>query len=311
MSEDIMQLKKGDLIYAIAPGYPFDEQILEQATRVVESYGLRLVVPAKTLKPSFFHAQSDPIRLSLLLDGILQSKYKAIWAIRGGYGSNRLISGLLSNKVKLLKSEPKLLLGLSDVTSLLYFWTHHLKWVAWHSPVLEAFSRAEFGTKQRDSLFEALYGECSETLLKVKVFNSPKTKKLHPIHSKLGVMGGNLTTLQSHIGTPLKINFKNRVVFLEDVGERGYRIDRMLYHLQEAGVFKGAKAILLGEFTGGQESDGQSRIDEALLRFAKSMDPLPIFYGIPSGHGNGYQVIPMGTSTLIDQDFLKIKYFKK
>lgn len=304
-----MKLKKGDLIYAIAPGYPFEEQILESATREIEAHGFRLVVPKQILKPESFHAQTDLKRLSLLLEGINESKYKAIWAVRGGYGSNRLISGLLTQKKKLLKQKPKLLLGLSDVTSLLYFWTHHLGWVAWHSPVLEAFSRAEFKSQQRAAIFEALYGQSSEVSLRLKC-HQPRLVDGINLQSRAGVMGGNLTTIQSHIGTPLKLNFKNRFVLLEDTGERGYRIDRMLYHLQESGALNGAKAILFGEFTGGQELDGRFRIEEALQRFSKNSD-LPIFYGVPSGHGEGYQVIPMGTPTTLKNDFLKIKYFKK
>src|SRR5690606_7162251 len=98
------------------------------------------------------------------------------------------------------------------------------------------------------------------------------------------LVGGNLTTLQSAVGTAISPKLTGKTLFLEDIGERGYRVDRMLEHLQQAKVLKGCQAVIFGDFTHGNERDGSNHISYALERFAGSVS-IPVFHGLPSGHG--------------------------
>ena len=107
------------------------------------------------------------------------------------------------------------------------------------------------------------------------------------------VLGGNLVVLESAIGTVAQPNLKGKILVLEEIGERGYRIDRMLEHLKQAGVLKGCKAIVFGDFLGGSEKDGQNFVDFALERFAKDSE-IPCFSGLEIGHGEKQRIVAFG-----------------
>lgn len=297
-------LEKGDLVYVIAPGYPFSQDLLKKAVQELESWGLQVEVPKQTLKPHLFHAQTDQKRLDFLIKGLLSKKVKAIWSVRGGYGSNRLVPDLLSQKVQLKQVPPKWFIGLSDVTSLHLFFNQKLGWPTLHGPVLEALGREDFPQKARSLMKKVLFGKIDKLIFTLESVN--QAAKAYRSVKPFKIRGGNLAVLQSHIGTPLSPNLKNRFLFLEDIGERGYRIDRMLEHLIQSGSLKGCQGILFGEFTGGVEPDGSFLIDAAIKRFADTTK-LPVFKGIPSGHGLGNQSIVFETPAYIKNSQLEIQ----
>lgn len=107
-------------------------------------------------------------------------------------------------------------------------------------------------------------------------------------------------TLQSLLGTPWQLNLKSKILFIEEIGERGYRIDRMLEHMKQAGSFKGCQAILVGHISAGQEpNSNKARGFEAIQRFAKDMN-IPVLAGIDSGHDKNLRALPFLTKAVLD-----------
>ena len=300
-TKELLPLKSGSVLYLFAPGFPFDESLLQQAIVRLESYGWRVHLPTATLKPSYFHAQSDAMRAQLLLQGLSHARYQAVWAIRGGYGANRLWPYLQKASRQLLKQKPKWILGLSDVTSLHLYFNLQLKWPTWHVPVVEAWGRSAFEVTKQDHLVACLKGDIRQWQYPLTPLNQ-KAQKFKAKKITGGLVGGNLTVIQSHLGMVMPA-IGSHGLFLEDVGERGYRIDRMLFQLQYSGQLKKVPALFLGEFTGGQDPDGVSRVDLAWQRFAQQ-EQWPIFAGIPSGHGEGYGFVPFGVPSLVQDQKL-------
>jgi muramoyltetrapeptide carboxypeptidase len=288
-------------IFAVAPGYPYDPNQLQNSIQVLEKMGYQMYLPKGTLKPSGFHSNTDQKRAEFLLEALLSDQFDIVWAIRGGYGSNRLLPMLAKYEKQLRQMKPKIFLGLSDVTSLHLFFNLRLGWKTWHSPVLEAVGREDFPKARLHDLNQIL----STGHLKMSYPIKPLNKRARTLKSirSAKLIGGNLTVFQSHLGTPLIKSLKHAVLFFEDVGERGYRIDRILWQLQESGLLKDVKGIIFGEFTGGLEPNGKSLISYALKRFADEVN-LPVYSGVQSGHGRGYKSVPLGAEILIQEQKL-------
>lgn len=284
-------------IYAVAPGYPFDPKHLKSSIELLQSRGYRVILPKNILRPEYFHSHSDFQRAQFLIDAFTSDLIDIVWAIRGGYGSNRTLKYLDENLSKLKKCKPKIFLGLSDVTSLHLFLNQKLKWKTWHAPVLEAIGRADFPKNEFKNLEHILNHNTLDLRYSLRPLNT-QAKSLKTL-SPTRLLGGNLTVFQSHIGTPYLGSLKNSALFFEDVGERGYRIDRMLWQLRHSGYFKDIRAIFFGEFTGGLEPDGKSFITLALKRFAEEVS-VPVFSGVKSGHGRGFRSLPLGAAIAVE-----------
>lgn len=288
-------------IYAIAPGYPFHEASFLSSVKLMEQRGYRVQWDLDIQRPKYFHSNTDDKRSESLIYGLLSKDVDIVWAIRGGYGSNRLIPLLEARLKELKKVKPKIFLGLSDVTSLHLFLNQTLRWKTWHAPVFEALGRKEFPKEQLKHLDSILQTNQLSRSYRLFPLNSP-AKSDSVIYCER-LIGGNLTVFQSHIGTPLIGSLKGAALFFEDIGERGYRIDRALWQLRQARLMKDVKAVIFGEFTGGLEPDGNNLVNMALKRFASEVNK-PVFWGIRSGHGRGYQSIPLGAAIKIQNQKL-------
>lgn len=295
-------LQAGDLVDVVAPGSSCKPDEIKKALAVLHSWGLRTRLSPIANKSFLYHAQTDDVRLSLLKDALFAKDSAAVWCLRGGYGCNRLIPFLPTKA----PSRRKLFIGLSDITSVQLFLTQVWKWPTLHGPVLARLGSGELGARGAREIRQLVFGELPELEFpKMKPMNAA-AKNAKRLSGE--VTGGNLMTLQSAIGTRIEMNSKNRLVFIEEVSERGYRVDRMLYHLKDSGSLKGAKAILLGEFIGGDEPGGQKRnlVKAALQRFAEDMS-VPVFGGLPVGHGFPQRTMPFGTPAEIKNGNLYVK----
>jgi muramoyltetrapeptide carboxypeptidase len=113
------------------------------------------------------------------------------------------------------------------------------------------------------------------------------------------VSGGNLITLQSSLATASEYKPKGTIVLLEDIGERGYRVDRVLEHFAQAGLWNGVRAIVFGDFTGGRDPDGKDRVPAVMQRFADQMR-IPVLKGLRTGHGAVQRPVPFLTSATLN-----------
>lgn len=294
-------LKENDIIDVVAPGYPSKPDEIQGAKDFLKKWNLVPRIPKNLIQPHFLHANEDEQRFSFLKAAIESKDSSTIWCLRGGYGSNRLVPMLA--KLKKPK-EVKLLIGISDVTSLHVFLNQEWGWPTLHAPLLDRLGRNLVSAVHEKELRRILFGQ-DKTIefVKLKPLNEA-AKKIQTLKSK--VVGGNLTVLQSSLGTPWQIKADRSLLFLEDLGERGYRIDRMLEQFRQAGVFEKCQGIVLGDFIGGEESlTGKNNFSLVFKRWAQDLE-IPLFKGLEAGHAVVQRPVPLNTNCLLQIENSKV-----
>ncbi|UYL08080.1 LD-carboxypeptidase [Bdellovibrio sp. SKB1291214] len=288
--------KEGDIVDVVAPGYPSQPHEVDGSRDFLLKWNLVPRIPKGLIKPHFLHANEDEARFEFLKNAIQSKDSSVIWCMRGGYGSNRLVPMLA--KLKKPK-EPKLLIGISDITSLHTFLTQEWGWSTLHAPLLDRLGRGLVASKFEKELHGILFGQETDVeFKKLKPLND-QARNIKLLKSR--VVGGNLAVLQTTLGTPWQIDAKKSLLFLEDTGERGYRVDKMLEHMRQAGVFKQCHGLILGDFIGGNEpGSDQSKLKQVFKRWSEDLD-LPIFQGLEAGHDVIQRPVPLNTSCVLSQ----------
>lgn len=287
-------LRPNDSVDIIAPASHSPIEKIIAGVQWLESIELTPHVPKDIIKTDLFFASSLESQIEQLKNA-LYSPSKAIWCLRGGYGSMRLIPFL--KKIKPPKT-PKLFIGFSDITALHLFLSQEWKWPVIHGRNFAQMSVDLKKTPDRKLLAQIIFGKKIDKTFK----NLTPLNEVARINNKISatVTGGNLRIIQSSLGTPWEINTKGKILFLEDVGERGYSIDRMLEQLIQADILrKGPKAVVFGDFTDGNERDGSNLILNALKRFAQKVS-YPVLQGLPAGHSEECNFpIPFNTKSTL------------
>ncbi|MEQ5803210.1 LD-carboxypeptidase [Halomonas sp. H10-9-1] len=270
-------------ISLISPSSVTDDAAVARGIQGLESLGVRLHCPEPLQRPRRYLAGSREWRLAQLHAAYDDPETHAVWAIRGGYGAAQLLDGIDWAR---LAANPKPLVGYSDVTVLLDHWHRH-GLPAIHGPVVKAASGlldAGDDSKERGILRRQL----SETLALLRgptALDYPLSAWGEAPATLAGpLVGGNLTTLASLVGTPAALHAPpGALVILEDVGEPWYRLERALWQLVQGGALERAAAVCLGTFEGCPPW-GDERL-EAIV--AETLAPLglPLYHGLPIGHG--------------------------
>ena len=277
-------LKKGDLIDLIAPASSCDLELLKKGIQVIESWGLKVRMTQNMISTHPYLADTDEARFEYLKQALLNPESKAVWAVRGGYGCSRLLSRL----AKVQPKTKKLLIGYSDITWLHHWLSEQWKWQGLHAPLVAELGSQKLSKKTLRETKKFLLNPGGDISFKgLKLLH--KSRK-GPQIIKAPIVGGNLAVLQTTLGGAYAFSGKGKIIFFEDVGERGYSIDRILNHMSQAGVFKGAKAVIFGEFLGGDEVSGKNYVQSAFLDFA-SQSSFPVLKGLKVGHGRHNQPI--------------------
>lgn len=283
-------LELSDVVDVIAPGFASTAAELEGARRFLQSWGLQARIPKDLYGRDVLCANTDEIRFRVLRDALLARDSKAVWCIRGGYGANRLIPEL--SRLRKPIGAPKLFIGLSDVTTLHVFLNQNWHWPTVHGPLLDRLGNRAALPRYEREMKRFVFGELAEMRFSgLRPMNDLARRKGLVIDGE--VSGGNLIVLQSTIGTRAQWQTAGRILFFEEIGERGYRIDRVLEHFDQLGYFKRARAIIFGQFTGGKERDGRSLIPHVLKRFAANAS-IPVLQGLQSGHDMIQRPVPFG-----------------
>lgn len=273
-------LKTNDYVDVIAPASHSPIEKLNGGVSWLKSYGLVPRVPDDIIKKDVFFSAPLEIQLKHIKDAIY-SDSKAIWCLRGGYGSMRLIPYLLKLRPP---KRPKLFIGFSDITSLHLFFGQHWKWPVIHGRTLSQMHVDLKNTPDRKLLAQIIFGEKTEKSFKGLKLLNPSLKINKEITAP--IVGGNLRILQSSLGTSWQLKTHHKILFIEDVAERGYSVDRMLEQMIQAKVINHKiKAVIFGDFTDGMEKDGKDFTFEALKRFAQKVN-FPVLKGLPAGHHN-------------------------
>ncbi len=289
-------MKCTKLIHVVASGMPFDPEDLQKSMQLLKTWGFEFSPnkqPTKDLLSGNHPICASPreTRWASLRDALTSREESIIWAVRGGYGSLHLIPFL--QKLKKPRAK-KLFIGFSDNTTLHQHLNQKWHWPSWHGPHLDRLYKLTPSLLVKTR--QLLEGRLQEQVFKnIKPFNIA-AEKVITLRSK--IVGGNLITLQSSLATTNQLTLKNRILFIEDIGERGYRIDRVLEHFTQAQIFRGVQAVILGPFVGGAEPDGRDLSQKVLKEFSQRQN-FPVFSVVPSGHIAKSQILPFETDVAI------------
>jgi muramoyltetrapeptide carboxypeptidase len=270
-------LKSGDTIAIIAPSGVLNNrnQAIENAKKLIVEWGLVPIIGKNIYKKNYHFAGNDKQRLDDLQWAFDHKNIKAIWCARGGYGSIRIIDQLSFDQ---FKKYPKWLIGYSDIT-VLHNKLNNLGFETIHGMMAVNMEENQKEINESiESLKNCLFGE-----LKSYHINNNKYNR---IGKSSGILvGGNLTLLVAQLGSSSEIDTKDKILFIEEIGEYKYHIDRMLQSLKRAGFFDNCNGVLIGDMSEikiNSPSWGSS-VNELIYDVLKPYK-FPISFGIQSGH---------------------------
>ncbi len=282
-------LPPGSLIGVIAPAGPVEAERLPLVAPLYEAQGYRCRVYPGCHQSTGYLAGPDALRLADLHQALDDDEVAAIHAIRGGYGCMRLLGGF---DTALLRRKPKLLIGYSDITALLALWARE-GLPGLHAPMAASDMLLPWRGADRDALFTLLKSGLRANDVLAPALDPAASSLCVPGRAEGRLVGGNLSLVAALLGTPWAWDMRGSILFLEDVNEDRYRVDRLLTQLRLAGVLEAAAGFVLGSFT-----EGTSPHD-LLLETVSSLGK-PVLAGWPSGHGTPNRPLPLGLRVTLD-----------
>ncbi len=293
-----LALKKGDLIALAATASPFDALEFEKGVATLKELGFEVTYRDDIFDKKTFLAGSDERRAEELNQHLTNPKVKAILFARGGWGTARILHLL---KKELFEKNPKIILGYSDLTSLLIY-LQKLGWTVFHGPVVAKGLGETFLDRGKNSLLKALTQNTALGQISESEFHF-----ILPGCSQALLSGGCLSLLISSLKTPWEFDSENKILFIEDVNEAPYKTDRMLTQLKLAGKFKNIKGIISGPFHS-KTSDEEAYI--SILKEHFSDLNIPVVYNFPSGHLNNMLTIPFGVELKLDSNDNRVEFLE-
>ena len=283
-------LPAGGVIALIAPAGP-GELDLNLATQWMHARGYQLRVYPGVWQREGYLAGSDAERLRDLHEAFADDSIDAIFCLRGGYGSPRLLDGI---DFELLRRHPKPFVGYSDITALHLAITRYAGFVTFHGPMLNADLLGNKQPPTESSLLRMLSGQQSPVLEHPAAY--PLTT-IVPGCASGRLLGGNLSMICAAMGTAFELDGEDIVLFIEDVNEPLYRVDRLLTHLRLAGKLNRLRGVLVGDVAG---VDVQA-LERLLARELGTLG-IPVLAGWRSGHCDPNLTLPMGAQVRLDAD---------
>jgi muramoyltetrapeptide carboxypeptidase len=285
-------LRTGDKIGLIAPASGFNRQAFDAGCSRLRQMGYEPVYSPGIFERDLYFAGSAERRLRELEDMIDREDIAAIIGVRGGYGSNYLLENL---KVDRFADHPKIFLGCSDLTSLLTFVSDRTGLVTLHGPMLAKDIAG--GTFEVSTWNHAFHGSASWSI------PAQGVEVLQPGRARGRFYGGCLSLLAASLGTPFEIETDETILFLEDVGEKPYQIDRMLMQLLLAGKFEGVRGFIFGEMLDCVQPGSQDYTLQQVIRRVLADYKVPIVFGLKSGHVSGGNItLPLGVQAELAAD---------
>lgn len=283
-------LKAGDTVGVVSPASAIDREYLERGVGALKRMGFRVKVSSHALDRSAILAGTDAVRASELQKFFADPEVDAIFAARGGYGAGRILPLLDFDAIA---RTPKVFMGFSDATFILNALVGRGGMVCFHGPMVAMDFAHGLGEASLDHLRRLLAGDLTS-------FDLPARAALQEGIAEGEVVGGCLSMVAASIGTPYAPPFDDAVLFLEDTGEKAYRIDRMLVQLAQAGVLERVAAVVFGALRPPDGSEAEYRlIGECVAEQAARLD-CPVLSGIEAGHGSANFTIPFGVRARVD-----------
>jgi len=297
-------LQPGDCIGIVAPaGQIQDSTAMEQGISILKDMGFEVKLPRNLWPGTGYLADTDKNRALEFHKMWADSSISALLSLRGGFGSLRLLPFLNPDDIK---KEQKLLIGFSDITILLSALHQTNELISLHGPVLTSLSTINSDSRQR--FYACLTGQWDKSLKfdQIEVLRDGPT-----VQGKL--IGGNLCSLMSILSTPIDQNWKGKILFLEDVGEPLYKLDRMFTQLWHCGKINQPAGIILGDFSLNNEQDSLEKIRfheeiwKRVLELTESSG-IPIWGNFPIGHGKDNMTLPHGADALLDSSKVTLSF---
>jgi len=274
----LRRLAPGDRVALVAPASSFPPEEVEAGVAELARLGLQATYDDSIFDRERFVAGSVTTRVAAIRAALADPDIAALIAIRGGYGSAQLLPFLDPREVVEAR---KALIGYSDITALLGLYNRH-GLAAIHGPMIDRrFSRGPSAYDEDSFRRVLMRAEPAGDL------RPPQLESLHAASATGTLVGGTLTQLMASMGTPWAFAPPHgAILFLEDIGERPYRIHRLLTQAAQAGIFVQASAIIFGEFPGCDEPGGDPAIRDVLREFTAEFRG-PVLFNFPSGHTSG------------------------
>lgn len=293
-------IKKGDTIGLVAPaGSLIDKDKFTAGVQILEKKGFAVKFNRKLLNTRGYLAGSDQERADEFNKLWSDPEIKAIVAARGGYGCLRMIDLI---DMKQIRKSPKILIGFSDLTVLLAAIHKKTGLVTYHGPVVTTLS--SINRISQKSFFDTLLGKTPSQIIpdRLKIIKGGTAKGL--------LLGGNLTTLVHMIGTPYEFPWNNTILFLEDISEKPYSLDRLITHLSKARRLQKIKGLILGAFTDKNNTERSVIQNTAYSRISELLADknIPIWANFPVGHANQNVTLPIGVEVQMDSSVKKLKF---
>jgi muramoyltetrapeptide carboxypeptidase len=292
-------LEKGDCIGVVAPaGYmPFEN--METCINTLQDWGYTLRLGATTQSRSTnYFSGTDEERIADLQEMMDAKDVKAIFCARGGYGMSRMIDRLSFKK---FRKNPKWIIGYSDITLLQCHIYAKYGIASLHAPMAAAFNDNQSGNPYILSLKNALEGIPADYQAAPHAFN-----RVGKAETEL--VGGNLTLFTHTLGTPSDVKTRNKILFLEDIGEQLYNVDRMMIQLKRAGKLDKLAGLIVGGFTDSKDTDRTLGMTvEEIIREKIMEYDYPVCFGFPVSHEKENYALRIGGKYKLTIDAYDVK----
>ncbi len=314
-------LKQGDKVFLVCTSSPIFEEDIEKCKKIVKELGFEAVLGESLFgNIGGYMAGTPEIRIKDLHRAFADDEIKGVFCVKGGFSASQLLDKL---DYELIKNNPKVFVGYSDVTNLNIVLNQKCNLGTFHGPMIKSNMFCDFNDFTKKSFLNVLNRKKSEkwefenpidektgvekeiSLLYKKDFENKK------ITGKL--TGGNLSIIVTTLGTDYEIDTKGKIFFIEEIEEEISRIDRMMTHLKYAGKFEDCNAVLLGNFSKCKNTYGENyELMDFLKDFFKDYEK-PVIYGLESGHEKPDLVtMPLGAKCVVEINENKNKiYFEK
>jgi muramoyltetrapeptide carboxypeptidase len=296
------RLKKGDTVSIISPASPISREKLERGISYLENLGYNVKLGRHIYAKKGYLSGIDEKRVSDLHELFCDNDVKAIFCSRGGYGSIRILDLV---DYELIRRNPKIFIGFSDITALEVSIFTKTGLLTFYGPMIAPDSNNEMDFSAFDFLFKIITSQSS--FYKINISNQNVVKKGR---SKGILIGGCLSVFSSLLGTEYIPNLENAIIFFEDIDEEPYRIDKYLNQLRLCGLFDNASGFVFGKFVNCESRQKNYKgptVDEVINDIISNLK-VPVIKNFDFGHIKGKLTIPMGIKATIDTDKLYISF---
>ncbi len=302
------RLKKGDLIGIISPASaPADLSLIENGINYIEGCGYRTLLGKNVEKVKGYLAGTDQERADDIHQMFSNKNVKAIFCIRGGYGAVRLLDKIDYN---LIKRNPKIFVGFSEITSLQMAFFNKARLITFAGPMVASNFAKGISSYTETNFWDTITSPKKLLSFRGSIFKRNSSKIIDGVTGR--ILGGNLAVFTSLMGTKYFTEVKDGVLFIEEVEEPPYKIDRMFNQLRLNNVFKKVKAIILGSFVDCEEKDEAKKtmsLKQVLADYFQKSD-IPVIKSFPHGHIKDFVTIPFGIRIKINGRNGKVKFLE-